>query len=132
MVDVIQLLKQILYKLGLIADYVVEQGTDGIWTYRKWNSGVAECWGAHDIYSITNYTVILNYFGGYYYDVAFPTGLFNDRPIVNYSALLGAGFSLTGTINSLTDKSNVRCFIMSTEKGTVNGTLYITAKGRWK
>ena len=27
------------------ADYVVEQGTSGIWTYRKWNSGVAECWG---------------------------------------------------------------------------------------
>lgn len=27
------------------ADYVVEQGTSGIWTYRKWSSGVAECWG---------------------------------------------------------------------------------------
>lgn len=27
------------------ADYIVEQGTDGIWTYRKWNSGIAECWG---------------------------------------------------------------------------------------
>lgn len=26
-------------------DYIVEQGTSGIWTYRKWNSGVAECWG---------------------------------------------------------------------------------------
>ena len=28
-----------------LADYVVEQGTSGIWTYRKWNSGLAECWG---------------------------------------------------------------------------------------
>ena len=27
------------------ADYVVEQGTSGIWTYRKWNSGIAECKG---------------------------------------------------------------------------------------
>lgn len=27
------------------ADYIVEQGTDGIWTYRKWASGIAECWG---------------------------------------------------------------------------------------
>jgi hypothetical protein len=26
------------------ADYVVEQGTQGDWTYRKWNSGFAECW----------------------------------------------------------------------------------------
>ena len=27
------------------ADYVVEQGSSGIWDYRKWNSGYAECWG---------------------------------------------------------------------------------------
>lgn len=26
------------------ADYVVEQGTQGDWTYRKWNNGFAECW----------------------------------------------------------------------------------------
>lgn len=26
-------------------DFIVEQGTSGIWTYRKWNSGIAECWG---------------------------------------------------------------------------------------
>jgi hypothetical protein len=30
---------------GNTKDYVVEQGTNGIWTYRKWNSGIAECWG---------------------------------------------------------------------------------------
>lgn len=27
-----------------IVDYIVEQGTDNGWTYRKWNSGIAECW----------------------------------------------------------------------------------------
>ena len=27
------------------ADYIIEQGTSGAWTYRKWNSGIAECWG---------------------------------------------------------------------------------------
>lgn len=31
------------------ADYVVEQGTETVagvsWIYRKWNSGIAECWG---------------------------------------------------------------------------------------
>ena len=30
---------------GSVADYIVEQGTSGIWTYRKWASGIAECWG---------------------------------------------------------------------------------------
>lgn len=33
------------------ADRVIEQGTSGIWTYRKWDSGVAECWG---IYTMTS------------------------------------------------------------------------------
>lgn len=33
--------------ISQLADHVVEQGTDGIWTYRKWNSGVAECWGKY-------------------------------------------------------------------------------------
>ncbi len=28
-----------------IKDYIVDQGANGIWTYRKWNSGIAECWG---------------------------------------------------------------------------------------
>ena len=27
-----------------LADFVVEQGTQGDWTYRKWNNGLAECW----------------------------------------------------------------------------------------
>lgn len=27
-----------------IKDYIVEQGTSGDWTYRKWDSGIAECW----------------------------------------------------------------------------------------
>ena len=25
-------------------DYIVEQGTSGGWTYRKWNSGIIECY----------------------------------------------------------------------------------------
>lgn len=31
--------------LGFLQDYIVEQGTSGIWTYCKWNSGRAELWG---------------------------------------------------------------------------------------
>ena len=31
------------------SDYVIETGTSGIWTYRKWNSGKAECWGTYTV-----------------------------------------------------------------------------------
>lgn len=34
-------------------DYIVEQGTSGDWTYRKWKSGVAECW-AHITVPLTD------------------------------------------------------------------------------
>ena len=27
-----------------LADFVAEQGTDGTWSWRKWKSGMAECW----------------------------------------------------------------------------------------
>ncbi len=33
---------------NLSVDYIAEEGTSGIWTYRKWSSGIAECWGLHD------------------------------------------------------------------------------------
>ncbi len=34
---------------SLVTDYVVQQGTSGAWSYRKWSSGLAECWGTVDI-----------------------------------------------------------------------------------
>ena len=33
-------------------DFVVEQGTSGIWTYRKWNSGLAEYWGKEQDFTL--------------------------------------------------------------------------------
>lgn len=26
-------------------DYVIDSGTSGVWTYQKWKSGIAKCWG---------------------------------------------------------------------------------------
>ena len=37
---------------GVSVDYIVQQGTSGIWTYRKWNSGIAECWGRKAVNTI--------------------------------------------------------------------------------
>ena len=33
-------------------DYIVSQGTSGIWTYRKWNSGLAEYWGREQNFTL--------------------------------------------------------------------------------
>lgn len=37
-----------------VSDFVVAQGTSGIWRWRKWNSGAAECWGT------TTYSIDVN------------------------------------------------------------------------
>lgn len=39
------LLKKAFTKLGLISDYIVEQGTSGIWTYEKCKNGIIKLWG---------------------------------------------------------------------------------------
>lgn len=33
-------------------DYIVQQGTSGIWTYRLWNSGLAEYWGKEQNFTL--------------------------------------------------------------------------------
>lgn len=45
------------------ADYVTEQGTTGVWTWRKWHSGIAEMWG---IFGATSLAVN-NVWGSVYY-----------------------------------------------------------------
>lgn len=36
------------------ADWIVEQGTNGMWIWRKWQSGLAECWGQYSYTSSTS------------------------------------------------------------------------------
>lgn len=44
-----------------LADFVIQQGTSGIWTYRRWKSGIAECWGRKSVS-----TAIANAWGNLY------------------------------------------------------------------
>lgn len=63
------------------ADYIVEQGVDGIWTYRKWNSGIAECWDTHS-WTVTSWGAWGNLYESNNSYVNYPTGLFSSKPIV--------------------------------------------------
>lgn len=36
------------------SDWIVEQGINGIWMWRKWQSGLAECWGQYSYTSSTS------------------------------------------------------------------------------
>lgn len=40
---------------ALKKDYVIDQGYEGNWVYRRWNSGIAEVWGRHQTKSTNLY-----------------------------------------------------------------------------
>lgn len=104
-------------------DYVVEQGTWNYWTYRKWNSGIAECWGTFPT------TFPLGTRNARYSD--FPTGLFVESPVLNANCLLT---NTTSAQVNYTETSSTgwTTYIYGDGSGTVNCSIYLQAMGRWK
>ena len=118
--------------LGSIkADYIIEQGTSGIWTYRKWASGIAECWGLW-YGTLSHYGSAL---GGYAYNsgaISYPSGLFIAKPNAQFSGYIGSGFCLCGNILSNSSKDNIVCYAIATASGSQSCGFYIHSVGRWK
>lgn len=88
------IIKTLLAKV-LNTPLVIEEGTDGIWTYRKWSDGTAECWG-----SDTTTGTFTAWGNGFSHDIpprAFPTGLFTEAPITIAMCLVGG----VGAISSI-------------------------------
>lgn len=128
-------LKRVLYKLGLIADYVVETGTSGIWTYEKWESGKAKCWGVKNYGNISIDTAWGNVYikSNAISAIAYPF-TFLEPPVVNVTeerAGTDAFWVMTGTPGTATQTPSF---------GVVRGILdydtgvkvYFEVTGKWK
>lgn len=66
-----------------IADYVTASGTSGIWEWRIWASGKAECWGKSSSQTVSSWTVWANSIynsTSTLAGAAFPTDFFNSAP----------------------------------------------------
>ena len=119
------------------ADYVAEQGTKsetGItWTYRKWDSGIAECWGYTATASIACTTALSG--SSVYYSaeqtIAFPSGLFNDIPRNVQVSVWDRGYGTYGNISSW-NKNNFLFYYYSPKSQTREMDANILAIGRWK
>ena len=61
------------------ADYVTEEGTSGVWKYRKWNSGKIEAWGTLDFTSASwsTWASPVKYMDKTY---SIPSGIFSATP----------------------------------------------------
>ena len=116
-----------------VADYVIEQGTSGIWTYRKWNSGLAECWGE----VVTN-TAIKDALGAMYMTVtdyfSWPNALFSAPPKIVYATSITTAPFFPIIRGGDTTKDRFRMYLLYPimYENAINWAIGVEAKGRWK
>ena len=114
-------------------DYVLEQGTSGIWTYRKWASGVAECWG-----EVTVRASITDVIGAMYMKVtdyfSWPNALFSAAPKFVHATPITTAPLLPIIRGGDTTKNQFRMYLLypSIYEDTINWVIGVEAKGRWK
>lgn len=131
-------IKKLLAKI-LNAPFVIEEGTSGIWTYRKWSDGTAECWG---IVSKTGHN-INRAWGGWYVSASgaanefyanYPTDLFIDTPteVVSLGGTHSATPLLSGTGQSSKTITNRYVCARGTSATNVALRMSFFAVGRWK
>lgn len=113
-------------------DYVTEEGTSGNWTYRKWNSGKAECW---QLFSAGS-KAMTSQDGSAYYAAQttynFPTSFFKSgtTPVLNVSAHLSG--SLGGFMMDYLDNTAFKGYYWATKSITKTCYLNAYAIGLWK
>ena len=110
-------------------DYIVEQGKSGGTTYRKWNSGVAECW------IDTTQNVALNTAYGSLYQGTwtwqFPFAFMEQPVVISAKMTWGTGASWAQTAGVTTSNAEIRGIdILSRASGSCRIMAY--AKGTWK
>jgi len=110
---------------SVVSDFVVEEGTSGIWSYRKWSNGDAECWGmfiksvaagAADSTSIYHYPFT-----------------FTALPVSLVSIACGGADLYRGHFERQgTTAAQVRVTLINKHTAAVNFTAFIYSKGKWK
>lgn len=121
---------ELLADLG--ADYIVEQGTSGGWLYRKWASGVAECW-AKITQTVTPgdaWEGTLN-LAPYVITVTTPIE-FTGIDCVNASVYVGNGHTITSSVSATLPNKIFIPALSVYLTGQQECKAYVYVMGRWK
>ena len=117
----------------LTADHVVEQGTDGIWTYRKWESGLAECFGVLNTSVASTQAWGSTHYYGKLEGVSFPASFFVDVPAVLVSVSDENGnFFVTNRSTTAEEVGELFAVTVVAVENETAIRLNLEAKGRWK
>lgn len=119
-------------KLAQKVDYIVEEDTDGIWTYRKWNSGIAECWGED-----TKTTAVTTAWGNLYRSadiiIDFPSGLFNAAPTSISIFIVGSNSVMIMNTGVAPTSAQTRInLVRSSSASSSSYNIQVRAIGTWK
>ena len=125
--------------IGVVApaDYIVEKGTSGGWQYRKWNSGVAECWRDLGVSGAACSTAV----GSWYRTASLSVGAypftFTAAPNLQmqFETFAGTGGLVwsTGTASSDPKKRPANIYIIRmASDASITGTVHYYAIGKWK
>ena len=113
-----------------ISDFVIEQGTIGIWKYEKWASGKSICYGSK---RYDDLTTPQSWGSGFFADIldfdSFPTGCFNAAPVA-FLSIYGNGLRSIQISGLYKDHIDIRVNDMGNQANTA--TISVYAIGRWK
>lgn len=116
-----------------IKDHIVEQGTSGIWTYRKWSSGVSECWG---VYAYRATMLGANEYFATTIHLSFPTSVFSSKPTLNGTVVGLRDWHHWLTNISYTDNEIIAFGFFAPYNAangiSCGGDMALHATGRWK
>lgn len=111
-----------------IVDFVIEQGISGIWTYRKWSSGIAECWGYYEktVSIAGNGHTAMNL-------PAMPT-LFTTSPVVTVSGGGTANPAIFASYTRAYSATGLDIYLHNLSGTALNNTGWINVYciGKWK
>ena len=122
-----------IYIGGNPVSVIEEEGTSGIWTYRKWSNGVAECWGEVTVRaSITDaigsmYMKVTDYF-------SWPDALFSGAPKIVHATPITTAPLLPIIRGGDTTKNQFRMYLLYPYiyEDTIDWVIGVDAKARWK
>lgn len=108
-----------------LSDFVTETGESGGWTYRKWHSGMAECWKFTQIQ--INVTTAA---GSLYYSDLIPIQLPFAMTDVTFTGSVGQLETLVNP--GQPDAEHINFRVMRCTQHSYNTDIALLVKGRWK
>lgn len=121
-------------RVGGSVDFVVSEGEADGWSWRKWESGIAECWGrfSHTLNCNSGWGSLYETSSAFY--ETFPAGLFTAAPTVSidWEQTSGGTLLCLEMGAGLTSSRTQQFYGVRATSGSSTGYVHVIAKGRWK